>query len=277
MKEFFISLFRSFKSYLILIILIIISFFLMSLSESESTQKLRALALSTFSRVSGVFGYVSFITDLRSDNEELRRRNAELMLENNQLREFGLENSELREMLSFQDTSSYELIASEVISKSYLADQVNFTINKGTKDSVKPGMPVISHNGLLGIVYTSTENYSIVRTYKNVNLKIIVKLLNSGTPGILKWNGTELIMQGIPKTLQLKKGERIITSEISSLIGINLPVGEVVKILNPESGLFNDILIEPYVDLNSTLNVFVMRMVQSKKVDNYELNYLKTK
>jgi len=249
----------------------------MSLSESESTQKLRALALSTFSRVSGVFGYVNFITDLRSDNEELRRRNAELMLENNQLREFGLENSELREMLAFQDTSSYELIASEVISKSYLADQVNFTINKGTKDSVKPGMPVISHNGLLGIVYTSTENYSIVRTYKNVNLKIIVKLLNSGTPGILKWNGTELIMQGIPKTLQLKKGERIITSEISSLIGINLPVGEVVKILNPESGLFNDILIDPYVDLNSTLNVFVMRMVQSKKVDNYELNYLKTK
>lgn len=277
MREFFYSLFQSFKSYLILIILIIISFFLMSLSESESTQKLRALALSTFSRVSGVFGYVNFITDLRSDNEELRRRNAELMLENNQLREFGLENSELREMLAFQDTSSYELIASEVISKSYLADQVNFTINKGTKDSVKPGMPVISHNGLLGIVYTTTENYSIVRTYKNVNLKIIVKLLNSGTPGILKWNGTELIMQGIPKTLQLKKGERIITSEISSLIGINLPVGEVVKILNPESGLFNDILIEPYVDLNSTLNVFVMRMVQSKKVDNYELNYLKTK
>lgn len=277
MREFFYSLFQSFKSYLILIILIIISFFLMSLSESESTQKLRALALSTFSRVSGVFGYVNFITDLRSDNEELRRRNAELMLENNQLREFGLENSELREMLAFQDTSSYELIASEVISKSYLADQVNFTINKGTKDSVKPGMPVISHNGLLGIVYTSTENYSIVRTYKNVNLKIIVKLLNSGTPGILKWNGTELIMQGIPKTLQLKKGERIITSEISSLIGINLPVGEVVKILNPESGLFNDILIEPYVDLNSTLNVFVMRMVQSKKVDNYELNYLKSK
>lgn len=277
MREFFHSLFQSFKSYLILIILIIISFFLMSLSESESTQKLRALALSTFSRVSGVFGYVNFITDLRSDNEELRRRNAELMLENNQLREFGLENSELREMLAFQDTSSYELIASEVISKSYLADQVNFTINKGTKDSVKPGMPVISHNGLLGIVYTSTENYSIVRTYKNVNLKIIVKLLNSGTPGILKWNGTELIMQGIPKTLQLKKGERIITSEISSLIRINLPVGEVVKILNPESGLFNDILIEPYVDLNSTLNVFVMRMVQSKKVDNYELNYLKTK
>lgn len=277
MREFFYSLFQSFKSYLILIILIIISFFLMSLSESESTQKLRALALSTFSRVSGVFGYVNFITDLRSDNEELRRRNAELMLENNQLREFGLENSELREMLAFQDTSSYELIASEVISKSYLADQVNFTINKGTKDSVKPGMPVISHNGLLGIVYTSTENYSIVRTYKNVNLKIIVKLLNSGTPGILKWNGTELIMQGIPKTLQLKKGERIITSEISSLIGINLPVGEVVKILNPESGLFNDILIEPYVDLNSTLNVFVMCMVQSKKVDNYELNYLKSK
>ena len=69
----------------------------------------------------------------------------------------------------------------------------------------------------------------------------------------------------------------MITSDQSSLIGINLPIGDVEKVLNPESGLFNDLLIKPYVDLNSTMNVFVMRMIQSKKVDEYELNYLKTK
>jgi rod shape-determining protein MreC len=277
MKLFLIAFYNSFKAYFVLIVLVILSFFLMSLSEHESTQKLRALALSTFSRVSGIFGYVSSITDIKSENEKIRRKNAELMLENNQLREFGLENRELRDMLAFGDTSSYDLIAAEVISKSFLADQVNFTINRGLQDSVQPGMPVITYDGLIGVVYTSTSNYSIIRTYKNVNLKLIVKLLNSGVPGILKWNGTELIMQGIPKTLQIKKGERIITSEMSSLIGINLPVGEVDRILNPESGLFNDLRVLPLANLNSTDNVFVMRMIQSKKIESYELNYLKTK
>lgn len=277
MNQFFVTLLRSFKAYLILIVLVIVCFMLMSISEHESTQKLRSLALSTFSQISGIFGYVNFVSDIKSENEKLRRRNAELMLENNQLREFGLENRELRDMLAFEDTSSYELIAAEVISKSFLADQINFTINRGAADSVKPGMPVISQSGLVGIVYTTADNYSIVRTYKNVNLKLIVKLINSGTPGILKWNGTELIMQGIPKTLQIQKGERIVTSEVSSLIGINIPVGEVSRILNPESGLFNDLLLTPLADLNSTDNIFVMRMIQSKKVDNYELNYLNTK
>ncbi|GJQ31748.1 MAG: cell shape-determining protein MreC [Ignavibacteriaceae bacterium] len=277
MKQFLLTLYRTFRSYLLLVGLVILSFLLMSVSEHESTQKLRGLALSSFSYVAGMFGKLNFIADLRSDNEELRRRNAELMLENNQLREFGLENNELREMLAFQDTSSYELIPAEVISKSYLGDQVNFTINRGLSDSVKQGMPVITHDGLVGIVYTSSSGHAIVRTYKNVNLKLIVKLMNSGAPGILKWNGTELVMQGISKTLQLPKGERVITSEQSSLVAINLPVGDVEKVLNPESGLFNDLLIKPYVDLNTTMNVFVMRMIQSKKVDEYELNYLRTK
>lgn len=277
MKQFLLTIFRTFRSYLLLIGLVIISFLLMSVSEHDSTQKLRGLALSSFSRVAGIFGKLNFIADLRSDNEQLRRRNAELMLENNQLREFGIENKELRDMLAFQDSTSFELIAAEVISKSYLGDQVNFTINRGLRDSVKPGMPVITHDGLVGLVYTSSNDHAIIRTYKNVNLKLIVKLMNSGAPGILKWNGTELVMQGISKTLQLPKGERVITSDMSSLIGVNLPVGDVEKVLNPESGLFNDLLVKPYVDLNSTMNVFVMRMIQSKKVDEYELNYLKTK
>ncbi len=277
MKQFFLTLFLSLRSYLLLIGLVILSFLLMSVSEHDSTQKLRGLALSSFSRVAGIFGKLNFISDLRSNNEQLRRRNAELMLENNQLREFGIENQELRGMLAFQDSTSYELIAAEVIAKSYLGDQVNFTINRGLKDSVKPGMPVITQDGLVGLVYTSSNHDAIVRTYKNVNLKIIVKLMNSGAPGILKWNGTELVMQGLSKTLQLPRTERVITSDMSSLIGVNLPVGDVEKVLNPESGLFNDLKIKPYVDLNSTMNVFVIRMIQSKKVDEYELNYLKTK
>lgn len=147
------------------------------------------------------------------------------MLENNQLRQFGVENKELRDMLDFRDTTSFELIAAEVSAKSFLADQVNFTINKGEQDSVKPGMPVISHDGLVGLVYSVTSGHAIVRTYKNVNLKLIVKLLYSGTPGVLKWNGAQLIMEGLSKTLEIPKSERVITSELSSLIGVNLPVG----------------------------------------------------
>jgi Cell shape-determining protein len=114
MKRLLLLFIDRFKPYLVLIVFVILSFLLMSISENESTQKLRALALSSFSRVAGVFGKLNFISNLSSDNEALRRKNAELMLENNQLRQFGVENKELRDMLDFRDTTSFELIAAEV-------------------------------------------------------------------------------------------------------------------------------------------------------------------
>ena len=85
------------------------------------------------------------------------------MLQVNLLRKYGIENQELKSLLSLKDTASYPLISASVVSKSLNTASNTFTLNSGKTEGVKPGMPVINDLGLIGIVYTVSDNYSILK------------------------------------------------------------------------------------------------------------------
>ena len=78
-------------------------------------------------------------------------------------------------------------------------------------------MPVINDQGLMGIIYSTSDDFSIARTLRNRDLKLTVKDERSRIDGIMKWNGEDLVMVDIPKTYDIKPGDRIITSELSSI------------------------------------------------------------
>ena len=88
---------------------------------------------------------------------------------------------------------------------------------------IKPGMPVINDQGLIGIIYSTSDDFSIARTLRNRDLKLTVKDERSRIDGIMKWNGEDLVMVDVPKTFDIKPGDRIITSELSSLISYACP------------------------------------------------------
>jgi rod shape-determining protein MreC len=153
--------------------------------------------------------------------------------------------------------------------------QGTITLNVGKSDSVKVGMPVITDKGLVGIIYSVSDNYSIARTLQNVDLKLTVKDERTRENGLMKWNGDNLVIVNVPKTYQIKKGDRIITSELSSLVPFPIPIGVAAGSNNVETGIFNEIKVIPFVDFDEVENVFVMKTVASKEIDNLELNFLK--
>jgi len=135
-------------------------------------------------------------------------------------------------------------------------------------------MPVITDKGLVGIIYSISDNYSIARTLTNVDLKVTVKSERTRENAVMKWNGEWLVMINVPKTFDLKKGDRIVTSEISSIIPFPLPVGLVYEIGNVGEGIFNEIRVHPFVDFQKVENVFILGIVKSKEIDNIEFNLL---
>jgi rod shape-determining protein MreC len=90
----------------------------------------------------------------------------------------------------------------------------------------------------------------------------------------MKWNGEWLVMVNVPKTFNLKKGDRIVTSEISSIIPFPLPVGLVYEVTNVEQGIFNEIRVHPFVDFQKVENVFILGIVKSKEIDELQFNLL---
>jgi rod shape-determining protein MreC len=135
-------------------------------------------------------------------------------------------------------------------------------------------MPVITDKGLIGVVFFTADNYSIVKTINNIDLKLTVKSERTRENAVMKWNGDWLVMINVPKTYNLKKGDRIVTSEISSIIPFPLPVGVVYEVGNVNNGIFNEVKVQPFANIQKVENLFVLGIVKSKEIDKIEFNYL---
>jgi len=274
MIRFFVSVWENFKEYIVLVVLLIVSLILLSQNNSQGIQQVRSIAFGTFASVTSVFTDVFNISNLKQENETLRRTNAEMMLHLSRLREYAIVNEDLKGLLALKDSSKFPLIPATIVSKSLTKSQGTITLNAGKNQSVKVGMPVITDRGLVGIVYSIADNYCISRTLTNVDLKVTVKSERTRENAVMKWNGEQLVMINVPKTFDLKKGDRIVTSEISSIIPFPLPVGLVYEIGNVEKGIFNEVRVHPFVDFQKIENVFILGIVKNKEIDDLQFNLL---
>lgn len=267
------NIWSNFKEYLILILLVILSLILLTNNNNPEVQKVRAVAFGSFAAVSSVFYDLFNITQLKNDNQVLRQTNAELMLQLSKLREQGILNRELKGMLNIADTSSLPLVPATIVSKSLSHTQNTITLNVGTNKGIKPGMSLMSYRGFVGVVQSCSENFSIARTIKNVDLKITVKNEKNRLNGIMKWDGEKLIIIDVPRSYDFDVGDRIVTSELSSIIPVPIPVGIVSKIEEERTGLLNIIHVAPFEEVLTVEHVFIIKRVENVEKKNLELNF----
>mgnify|MGYP000282611688 CR=1 FL=1 len=178
------------------------------------------------------------------------------------------ENARLRKLLynsSYQSVTNVDSIFNQdsVFQYSYLVGKVvnnsinlnnnKFTINKGSKDGVKPRMGIINSNGVVGIIKDVKKNYSVALSLLNRQVKISVSLKNNGSFGSLAWKGIYpniLNLEDVPKHSNISIGDTVVTSGYSSKFPPNLMIG-VIDTFWLEPG-FNSYTIE--VDLNNDLS-----------------------
>lgn len=273
MFRLFSKVWANFKEYIVLVITVLFSLIILSQNQNPKIQKVRAIAFGSFASITSIISDIFSTSDLKRENRELREINAKLMLRLSKLREFGIKNEELRDLVHFKDTTSFPLIPATIISKSLSFTQNSITLNAGKRDSVLSGMPVINNEGLIGIIQSTSEDFSIAKTLHNVDLKLTVMDERSRINGILKWTGEELIMQNIPSTYDVEVGDRIVTSDLSSIISLPIPVGVVEEFKPIGLGMFSYIKVKPFVNLTTIDNLFILALVKSKQVEDLELNF----
>ncbi len=264
-----------FKEYFLLVILIVISLSFLASNEKPEVKKIRTFALGSFAAVNNFLNFLTGVFSTDPSIDQLKEENARLMLELNRLRKQGVENQNLRNMLSVPDTSKYDLIAADVISKLVNKIQGNIILNKGSNDGIQVGMPVLNSNGLVGIIADVTDNFSVTKTLFNSSLNIAVTVQNINVDGVLSWNGSELIIKNIPTTYEIKVGEKVETSDFSTLLPPNIPIGIISKKESLALGLLHTIYVKPFADIRSVSNVFVLKVVSSRQINQLEMNLMK--
>ncbi|PKL82615.1 MAG: hypothetical protein CVV24_09095 [Ignavibacteriae bacterium HGW-Ignavibacteriae-3] len=275
MLRFLSRLASKYKEYILLIVLSVISLTLLSKSEKPAAKHLQIFALGNFALLNEIVKPVTSIFRKDVSLEELRIENARLMLEVNRMRNEHLENEQLRSMIAFKDTSSFPLIPAKVVSKLVTKTQGNYIVNRGSSDGIIKGMPVLSDKGLIGLVMDAAENYCVVRTLNNSNLNIAVTLQRSRVDGILSFDGRNLVVKDIPTTYDVQIGDRVETSDFSSLFPPAIPVGVVAKKESNVVGLIHNLTLTSFADIAAGNNLFILKVIPSKQINDLEMNLLK--
>lgn len=275
MLRYLYSIWNEFKSYITTVSLLLVSLYFISIDSSPEVRNIKRAAFSSFAFISYSAANILDFFKSNSDYEKLREENAKLMLQINRLREYGIENQDLKKLLSITDTVNYQLIPGKVVTKRFSKSQSLFTLDAGDKDGIKIGMPVINSEGLVGIIIETSHHYSIIRTLQNVEFRAAVINQRSRVNGVLYWDGGNLVMRNIPKTADMQMGDRINTSDFSSILPPSIPVGAVAGGMNSNIGIFNNIVVKPFVNFVKVENVFVIDLVMTKEKDNLEFNLLK--
>ena len=181
--------------------------------------------------VGGAVESISEITNLRSENEELRVR-LEQALANQALCEVAIkENNKLSRELDVKNAQPRDVVIADIIHDNSAIGHNTFIINRGIKDSIEPGMVVTNTDMIMaGVVIDVGTNFSRVRALTDADTNIAVRVIGSEIYGFMTGNGSSKPTMGFfsdPK-FQPTKGLKLITSNISGVLPAGLIVGEMI-------------------------------------------------
>lgn len=209
-------------------------------------------------------------TAVFSDKSQLQKQiklldaeNSRLTMENQSLQEYKQESFRLRKMLNFDNSNreKYDLLPAHLIARSPNNWYECITIDRGLRQGVQNGMPVISPGGLVGCVGSVSENSAQVNliTDREMAVGAIIQKTRE-TNGIIEGLGdsNELRMINIPYYSKISEGDRIISSGLSATYPPGINIGTVTKVTREPNGLLQVAMIKPAVDFNKLEEVFVI-------------------
>ncbi len=182
---------------------------------------------------------VSNFFSMAKANEGLSARNLELELALGRMAGEAGGDSAVRGLRA-QLADSFRLIPAKVISNSLHRRANLITLDKGRADGVRADMGVAGGNGVVGIVFMTSERYSVVIPILSSKSSISVAVKNRGSFGNMGWNGGATDMadvMDIPRYAALEVGDTVLTSGYSSIFPAGIMVGRVVGISDSSDGL----------------------------------------
>lgn len=234
-----------------------------------------SVAAGVYDVSNNVTGYFS----LRSINEDLQRRQADLQEEVASLREQLRAANELLaqdSLAAIDSLRQFRFIVATAISNSVTRPYNYITLDKGEADGLQPEMGVMDQNGIVGVVNVTGKHYARVISLLNPNFRLSCKLRGSEAFGSLVWDGkspNEALLEELPKHTKFHRGDTIITSGYSAMFPEGIPVGTVLGSARGEDDNFFTLRIKLLTDFTalSTVKVISNRdIVEIREVETDE-------
>jgi len=205
-------------------------------------------------------GYAA-LRGVRAENVELREQNQRLRSDANELAEVRAENERLKRMLDYSRSSPDPQLMARVLGVNPAATLLSLRIDRGETDGLRRGMPVVTPDGVVGIVQRVTGSNADVVLVTDPNSRIGVKVQRSRVRATATGKGENRSLQldNALRTEDLREGDQVVTSGTDGVFPAGLVVGRITSLHRRNYGMVQSAEIAPAVDMTKLEEVLVIR------------------
>jgi rod shape-determining protein MreC len=203
-----------------------------------------------------------YLVATREENTRLRRENTRLRDENRRYQAVAEEARRLSKMLEFREMYSGDLISARVVARdtNRFFRVVRLRIDRAETE-IRPGMPVLTYDGLVGQVSRTWGRFSDVRLIIDPSSSVDVVVQRTSSRGILRGTGDPsqyvCTIEYLRRTDEVREGDLVFTSGAGRRFTEGILVGRLSRITRRSYGLYQQVEVTPAVDISRLQEVFV--------------------
>jgi rod shape-determining protein MreC len=173
------------------------------------------------------------------------------------------------------DAPAYIFTSAKVISNSANKQFNYITLNKGSRQGIKPDMGIINDEGVVGVITNVSPNYATGLSLLNKRLSIPAKITKNNYFGALVWDGEHANtadLKEIPFHIMVNVGDTVVTSGYSNIFPEGIMIGTIQK-YDVETGTnFYNIKVELSTNFKTLKYVEVVQNTKRAELIKLETN-----
>lgn len=198
---------------------------------------------------------------LLSDNAGLRAEQIRLELQLQKLAALEDENNRLRELVS--STKHFEkerLLIAELLSVDLDPFRQRFVLNKGSRNGVYEGQPLLGAQGIIGQIDKVGPFNSVAILISDPNHALLGVIARSGHRSLVVGTGNigKLELLHVTNTADIQIGDLVITSGLDDRYPGDYPVAEITSIQQVPGEPFARVEAKPLVELNKIREILLI-------------------
>ncbi len=199
-------------------------------------------------------------SSLLEDNDRLRRERLVLQGRSHRMASLQAENVRLRSLLNSSAILRDDVLVAEMIGVSPDPVRHQVILNKGERDGVVIGQPLIDENGLMGQIVEVSKLNSRALLITDTTHSIPVQVNRNGVRAIAEGSGTlgSLEVHHIAATTDIREGDLLVSSGLGGRFPVGYPVAIVTRVDRDPGQTFARIQARPSAALDRSRHVLLV-------------------
>lgn len=199
-------------------------------------------------------------------SENLRLRSDQLLLQSRLQRLIAIEseNNYLKSLMQSAQKIKTKTLIAELLAVDSEPFMNQVILDKGARNNVYMGQPVLDASGVMGQVVQVGPITSRVLLVSDPHSGIAVQDVRTGTRAVAVGEGYsgKLRLLYVSKTADIQPGDIFMTSGLGDHYPEGYPVGKVINVNSNPTAQFKEVMLEPSAHLDNSRQVLLIWMEQ---------------